>query len=209
MASCRRTRTHTHKNVIHTHTHAHTHAHMHAHTCAHTHKHTHNTHAHTNTHTHMHTHTCTRTHVIQKYFHFNYIVMWQSSHPVKRTVLWLPGSVLTQRDRLHSHGDSPGWLQTHTAPASNCLAPQPKINTARKLISQPVQPVYKYVMHFCEIRPSDMQLSSVVRASAHGAMGCQIDPSRWMGLAVSHSSQWFHDWFNKTHDMCYHVGWCI
>ena len=49
------------------------------------------------------------------------------------------------------------------------------------------------------------QLSSVVRAFAHGAMGRRIDPS-WGGPLSYFSFQpVLHDWCNKGRGMCYPV----
>ena len=46
---------------------------------------------------------------------------------------------------------------------------------------------------------------SVVRAFAHGAMGCRIDPSWWNPLSYFSFQPVLHDWCNKGHGMCYPV----
>ena len=47
--------------------------------------------------------------------------------------------------------------------------------------------------------------SSVVRASAYGAMNGRINPSRWTHWAISRSNQCYTTGFNKCRGMCYHV----
>ena len=47
--------------------------------------------------------------------------------------------------------------------------------------------------------------SSVVRAFAHGAMGCRIDPSWVDPLSYFSFQPVLHDWCNKGHGMCYPV----
>ena len=49
-----------------------------------------------------------------------------------------------------------------------------------------------------------MRCSSVVRAFAHGAMGCQIDPSI-DPLSYFLFQPELHDWCNKGCGMCYPV----
>ena len=46
--------------------------------------------------------------------------------------------------------------------------------------------------------------SLVVRVFAHGAMGCQIDPS-WGEPIELFIIPVLHDWCNKAHGMCYPV----
>ena len=47
--------------------------------------------------------------------------------------------------------------------------------------------------------------SSVVRAFAHGAMGCQINPSWWSIELFLSFQPVLHYWCNKSSDMCYLV----
>ena len=47
--------------------------------------------------------------------------------------------------------------------------------------------------------------SSVVRAFAHGAICCRIDPSWVDPLSYFSVQPVFHDWCNKGCGMCYHV----
>ena len=57
---------------------------------------------------------------------------------------------------------------------------------------------------YCHHMDYSFQLS-VVRVIAHGAMGCQIDPSWGDPLSYFLFQPVLHDWCNKGRGMCYPV----